>query len=366
MERDPIRAAIKRATQNLSNDLGVTPDALRKAIMDGAAEIAGVIIATNDEPERGPFIFYAASPVEQTPQERGNMIAQAMQADPRLTIEAAASVIDDYTTDQIFLSTEYQVALRVAETDFDHDVLHLSIKRIDREPIHDWRALQAIKNVIVGEECEAFELYPAESRLVDSANQYHLWAFVDPNVRVPVGFMHRLVDVNSVGKSVQRPFESIDALWPSKAELAQSLRQLSTWLRDNTGPSDGTLDILREAMRLLNQIEKAEQISKRIRETLIPDDLRAEIERFGVARFIEEAKRARWINADPQFTRDRLAELRRIYADDPSLGSVGDSELFLAEFRALEGWEFEVTNIPWCERCKAYHHDSAPHIGEQS
>lgn len=365
MERDPIRAAIQRATQNLSNDLGLTPDALRRAIMDGAADIAGVIVTTNDEPEHGPFVFYAASPVEQTPQERGNMIAQAMLADPRLTIEAAAKAIDDYTSDQIYLSTEYQVALRVAETEWDHDVLHLSIKRIDREPIHDWRALQAIKNVIVGEECEAFEIYPAESRLVDSANQYHLWAFVDPNVRVPVGFVHRLVDIAPLGKSVQRPFESIDALWPSKAELASSLRQLSAWMRDNTGPSDGTLDILRDAMRLLNQIDKADEISKNIRETLIPDDLREQIEKFGVARFVEEAKRARWISADDQRNRDRLIELRRIYEDDPSLKSVSDSELFLAEFRALEGWEFEVTNIQWCEPCGSYHHSSAPHINRE-
>jgi len=29
--------------------------------------------------------------------------------------------------------------------------------------------------MIVGEEHEAFEVYPAESRLVDTANQYHLW-----------------------------------------------------------------------------------------------------------------------------------------------------------------------------------------------
>jgi hypothetical protein len=53
--------------------------------------------------------------------------------------------------------------------------LHLSIKRRDRKVIHDWRDLQQIKNDCAGPEREALELYPAESRLIDTANQYHLW-----------------------------------------------------------------------------------------------------------------------------------------------------------------------------------------------
>lgn len=56
-------------------------------------------------------------------------------------------------------------------------VIHLSIKRRDRHPIHDWRHLQRIKNELVGTEYDAVELYPAERRKVDTANQYHLWVF---------------------------------------------------------------------------------------------------------------------------------------------------------------------------------------------
>ncbi len=69
--------------------------------------------------------------------------------------------------------------------------IHLSIKRNDKEPIHDWRDLQEIKNQLVGEENEAFELYPAESRLVDMANQYHLWVFKDKELKMPIGFNTR-------------------------------------------------------------------------------------------------------------------------------------------------------------------------------
>lgn len=43
-----------------------------------------------------------------------------------------------------------------------HPIVHLSIRRMDRQGARDWRHFQAIKNQIVGPECEAIELYPAE------------------------------------------------------------------------------------------------------------------------------------------------------------------------------------------------------------
>lgn len=67
-------------------------------------------------------------------------------------------------------------------------MVHLSIKRFDRAPIHDWRVMQEIKNKILGPEHEAVELYPAESRLTDTANQYHLWCFKDAAARFPFGY----------------------------------------------------------------------------------------------------------------------------------------------------------------------------------
>lgn len=88
---------------------------------------------------------------------------------------------------------------------FAMDVWHLSIRRQDRAPIHDWRDLQKIKNEIVGEQVEAIEIYPAEDRLVDTANQYHLWAFPQGQA-VPVGYVTRLVDGESKHGAVQRPF----------------------------------------------------------------------------------------------------------------------------------------------------------------
>jgi len=95
-----------------------------------------------------------------------------------------------------FRSETYQVAVDPEpEHGFGEDVTlwHLSIKRNDREAFHDWRVLQMIKNEICGRESEGFEIYPAESRLVDTANQYHLYVFMDEGQRIPCGFWERVV-----------------------------------------------------------------------------------------------------------------------------------------------------------------------------
>lgn len=87
----------------------------------------------------------------------------------------------------------------------EHKVWHLSFKRHDREPIHDWREIQAIKTAIVGAEIEAVELYPAESRVVDTANQYHLWCFPTTE-KLPFGFETGLrTDAPDFGNAKQRP-----------------------------------------------------------------------------------------------------------------------------------------------------------------
>jgi len=102
-------------------------------------------------------------------------------------------IMQESTGDDVWQNDDYQVIVRrFNNPDFQADMIHLSIRRMDREAIHDWRDLQEIKNLIVGTEHEAMEIYPAESRLVDTANQYHLWVFADPTVRIPIGWFQRL------------------------------------------------------------------------------------------------------------------------------------------------------------------------------
>jgi hypothetical protein len=114
------------------------------------------------------------------------------------------AVLADMRKDRIMINNRYQVMIR---DDPENHSRMLSIKRIDQQPIRDWRDLQRIKNELVGPECEGIELYPAESRLVDTANQYHLWCTTDATYRFPIGFTERLVDDEGAGAHLQRPFD---------------------------------------------------------------------------------------------------------------------------------------------------------------
>ena len=121
----------------------------------------------------------------------------------------AQRAIDAAQMDLIYVNDVYQVAVSFEDGHPNFgSVICLSIKRRDREPIHDWRDLQRIKNELTDPEYEAIEIYPAESRLVDAANQYWLWVFADREFRIPLGFWSRCVDDKPLGKSVNRPFET--------------------------------------------------------------------------------------------------------------------------------------------------------------
>lgn len=93
--------------------------------------------------------------------------------------------------------------------------MHLSIRRNDRKAARDWRDFQRIKNDIAGDEREAFEIYPAESRLLDTANQYHLWV-LPPGERMSVGWDRREV-TNECGRI------EVDGRELSDDEIAASL-----------------------------------------------------------------------------------------------------------------------------------------------
>lgn len=116
----------------------------------------------------------------------------------------------------------YQVIIREVAPKEDcieqpPNMVYLSIKANDQSAKHDWRHFQRIKNELVGEECEAVELYPAQSRCVDASNQYHLFVFSDPTFRLGLGFNEQLISDDQVVcaalGSKQRPFEED---WPWK------------------------------------------------------------------------------------------------------------------------------------------------------
>ncbi len=80
----------------------------------------------------------------------------------------------------------------------------LQICREDGGSVFDWRDMQQIKNLVLGPEWEAVELYPSESRLRDPSNARYLWAKSDG---FDIGFQgQRLVLDAEHAFAPQRPF----------------------------------------------------------------------------------------------------------------------------------------------------------------
>ena len=104
----------------------------------------------------------------------------------------------------VWVNSRYTVHL----TMMPEGLVWLSIKSRDRTARHDWRDFQRIKNELCGPECEGMEIYPAESRLHDSADQFHLWV-MPKGVPIPYGFANRDVsEFPPPGVGSQRKFES--------------------------------------------------------------------------------------------------------------------------------------------------------------
>jgi len=88
----------------------------------------------------------------------------------------------------VYANDTYRVRMRNAAP-----FVQLDICRHDGGVCANWRDFQQMKNELVGPECEAVELFPAESRLVDTSNQYHLWVVPDAQFRFSFGYENRLV-----------------------------------------------------------------------------------------------------------------------------------------------------------------------------
>lgn len=93
---------------------------------------------------------------------------------------------------EVWVNNLYQVHKTwVPEDDGDVVFIHLSYKAQDGTALHDWRDMQRIKNELTGPEWLGIEVFPPESKLVDTANQFHIWCFKD--LDMPFMFPTRLV-----------------------------------------------------------------------------------------------------------------------------------------------------------------------------
>jgi hypothetical protein len=124
--------------------------------------------------------------------------AQKLYSD--LTKEQVVRSIEQTENAETWENKLYQVQVRRG-AEADHlvhvDELQgkctwLSIKRLDRKPVNSWQDLQTIKNRLCGTDCDAIQMFPKESRLVNTVNQYHL-IVTPPEINFPFGWKTRLV-----------------------------------------------------------------------------------------------------------------------------------------------------------------------------
>jgi hypothetical protein len=129
-----------------------------------------------------------------------------------VSLEEARRAVDQNMAkpDEMWHNDRYVVFVdRTPDNDLMPGMMHLSIRRQDRKAVRDWRDFQRIKNQLAGPEREAIELYPAESRVVDTANQFHLWVLPEGQCAPAGWFGQRLVhsEADPVSGAVQRPMD---------------------------------------------------------------------------------------------------------------------------------------------------------------
>jgi hypothetical protein len=108
----------------------------------------------------------------------------------RPLLKVNEGVVDDIDRPEVWVNDIYQVMVRRATVDpvfGSASMIQIGIHTHSGTARHDWREFQEIKNQVAGDECEAFELYPAESRLLDPSNYYTLWCFPGLKRGIKVG-----------------------------------------------------------------------------------------------------------------------------------------------------------------------------------
>lgn len=141
-----------------------------------------------------PFAEAFVDPAQfYTPEAQERFATLGAKSTPPMTGDEMRQVyLDGHNRSKTYINSRYQVIIESNPVQDGEDsvieMVHLSIKRLDQAPVRDWRDFQRIKNELVGPECEGVELFPAESRCVDTANQYHLWCVKSNTFRWEIGW----------------------------------------------------------------------------------------------------------------------------------------------------------------------------------
>lgn len=126
---------------------------------------------------------------------------------------------------QIYRNSRYQVHIRLIRAEGDHpEMIHISLRRLDRGILIPFRDVMRMKRELLHPEIELVELFPAEERLVDTANQFHYWGINSTDFRFPLGFTQRLVGDGNGQEGGKQAFYEKDeqpADWLSHEQLLE-------------------------------------------------------------------------------------------------------------------------------------------------
>ena len=127
--------------------------------------------------------------------------------------------------DETYWSNSFYTVVKKLIEGKEDGAIHLSIRHNQRKAVRDWRHFQRIKNELAGPEREGIEVFPPESQLVDTANQYHLFVYPvgmsspfswdvgrhvtdDPNDAETRAWVESIgANPDEVAGAVQRPYE---------------------------------------------------------------------------------------------------------------------------------------------------------------
>jgi hypothetical protein len=120
---------------------------------------------------------------------RKEVVQHAMEYYKLDEAEARKLLDDEHAKCAYYVNDLYQVEVTPMSSD-ELFACQINIRRRDGGMYKDWRHFQQIKNETVGPEREAVEVYPAESRKVDTCNKWHLWVLPEGQC-VPTSWSER-------------------------------------------------------------------------------------------------------------------------------------------------------------------------------
>ncbi len=131
-------------------------------------------------------------------------INDMLKLQPQASEEVIRFAIEREQRAESWVNNHYQVNVyRGADAD---ELVHveellgrctwLSIKRRDKKTVNSWQDFQTIKNVLVGVDCDAIQIYPAKKHLINTANQYHLICLPE-DASLPFGWKRRLINTEN-------------------------------------------------------------------------------------------------------------------------------------------------------------------------